>query len=129
MSQKSLFLALYAKYMAGEKRKDEESEMILGPVDTGASINKELVGIGAILESWFDERISSGMYDRNQGWLEYLYGVVLRKANSEDEAKVYLIKSLRLNPYNWSAWLELHSLVPSIESVIHSRLFFSGQTC
>ncbi|KAL9579528.1 MAG: hypothetical protein Q9212_005055 [Teloschistes hypoglaucus] len=117
MSQKSLFLALYAKYMAGEKRKDEDSEMILGPVDTGAAINKELVGIGAILESWFDERISSGKYDRNEGWLEYLYGVVLKKANSEDEAKGYLIKSVRLNPYIWSAWLELHSLVPSIESL------------
>jgi anaphase-promoting complex subunit 8 len=30
LSQKSLFLALYAKYLAGEKRKEEETEMVLG---------------------------------------------------------------------------------------------------
>ncbi|KAI4246404.1 MAG: hypothetical protein LQ352_006406, partial [Teloschistes flavicans] len=126
MSQKSLFLALYAKYMAGEKRKDEDSEMILGPMDTGASVNKELVGIGAILESWFDERISSGMYDRNQGWLEYLYGVVLKKANSEAEAKEHLLKSVRYTPWIWSAWVELQDLLPSIESVIYPQPFSSS---
>ncbi|KAL8685078.1 MAG: hypothetical protein Q9218_007989, partial [Villophora microphyllina] len=121
MSQKSLFLALYAKYMAGEKRKDEDSEMILGPMDTGATVNKELVGLGAILEGWFGDRISSGMYDRNQGWLEYLYGVILKQGNSEAEAKEYLIKSVRLNPYIWSAWVELQDLLPSIES-LHALL-------
>ena len=73
LSQKSLFLALYAKFMAGEKRKDEESEMILGPADGGATVNRELLGLGQRLEGWFSER--SGQDDNpsgSQGWLEYL---------------------------------------------------------
>src|ERR1051326_1591676 len=48
LSQKALFLSLYARYMSGEKRKDEESEMILGPVDGGSTSNRELNGIAAI---------------------------------------------------------------------------------
>ena len=70
MSQKALFLALYAKYMAGEKRKDEDSEMVLGPADGGSTINKELSSICAGLENWFSERAGKGK--GGQGWLEYL---------------------------------------------------------
>ncbi|TAQ87256.1 hypothetical protein B7494_g4407 [Chlorociboria aeruginascens] len=43
LSQKSLFLALYAKYMSGEKKKDEDSEMVMGPHDGGNVVNKQLV--------------------------------------------------------------------------------------
>ena len=117
LSQKALFLALYAKYMAGEKRKDEDAEMILGPVDSGATVNKELVGIGRTLEAWFEERTAQGKDNRNQGWLEYLYGIVLAKSKSDKDAKQYLLKSLNLNPWNWSAWLELREQVNDVEAV------------
>lgn len=70
LSQRSLFLSLYAKFMAGEKRKDEDSEMILGPVDGGATVNKEIVGISRRLETWFSAR--SELPGSGQGWLEYL---------------------------------------------------------
>ncbi|KAL8935291.1 MAG: hypothetical protein Q9211_004779, partial [Gyalolechia sp. 1 TL-2023] len=116
MSQKSLFLALYAKYMAGEKRKDEDAEMILGPMDSGAIENKELVGIGRTLEAWFEERIAQGKANRNHGWLEYLYGIVLVKGHSDNDAKQYFLKSLKLNPWNWSAWLELRDLLNDIDA-------------
>lgn len=73
MSQKALFLSLYAKFMAGEKRKDEESEMILGPQDGGSTMNRELGGIIAVLSDWFTERESRpGGVTGGQGWLEYL---------------------------------------------------------
>ena len=73
LSQKALFLALYAKFMAGEKRKDEESEMILGPVDGGVTSNKELVGLSQRLESWCAERSGNDeTASGSQGWLEYL---------------------------------------------------------
>ncbi|KAL8934986.1 MAG: hypothetical protein Q9216_005635, partial [Gyalolechia sp. 2 TL-2023] len=117
MSQKALFLALYAKYMAGEKRKDEDAEMILGPMDSGAIVNKELVGIGRTLEAWFGERIAQGKANRNHGWLEYLYGVVLLKGHSDDDAKQYLLRSLQLNPWNWSAWLELRDLLNNVDAL------------
>lgn len=73
ISQKSLFLALYAKFMAGEKRKNEESEMVMGPQDLGTVVNKELLVVGRYLSAWFEQRTN---HDDDavgsQGWLEYL---------------------------------------------------------
>lgn len=73
LSQKSLFLALYAKLISGEKRKDEDAEMVMGPHDLGVIINKQLVPISSYLEQWFSQR--RGEDDEivgSQGWLEYL---------------------------------------------------------
>lgn len=73
LSQKSLFLALYAKFMSGEKNKDENSEMVMGPHDGGHTVNKQLVVISRYLETWFRERtLDSGDVVGSQGWLEYL---------------------------------------------------------
>jgi len=114
LSQKALFLALYAKYMSGEKRKEEESEMILGPVDRGSATNKELVGISRSLEGWFATRRAD---ESTGGWLEYLYGIVLAKGKNEEEAKRWLIRSVHMFPYNWGAWLELNDLLGSMDEV------------
>lgn len=73
LSQKSLFLALYAKFMSGEKRKNEESEMVMGPQDLGTVVNKQLLIVGRFLAAWFEERTTDD--DEvlgSQGWLEYL---------------------------------------------------------
>ncbi|KZF20198.1 TPR-like protein [Xylona heveae TC161] len=121
MSQKALFLSLYAKYLSGEKRKDEESEMILGPADGGTTMNRELVGLSRGLESWFAERerksSATGEENSSQGWLEYLYGIVLAKGKNEAEAKKWLLKSVNLYPYNWGAWQELSDLLGSLEDL------------
>lgn len=115
MSQKALFLALYAKYIVGERRMNEDSEMILGPQDGGVMLNKELPGISAILERWFAALPSSGR--QSQGWLEYLYGIVLAKGKNEKLAIDYLLQSVQQYPFNWSAWEELTSLLGTSEEV------------
>jgi anaphase-promoting complex subunit 8 len=117
LSQKSLFLALYAKYLAGEKRRDEETEMVLGPADGGMTVNRELPDLARGLEAWFNERRVQGLEDRSQGWLEYLYAVVLLKAKNEGEAKKWLIRSVNLFPFHWGAWQELNELLASLEDV------------
>ncbi|KAE8348763.1 anaphase promoting complex subunit 8 [Aspergillus coremiiformis] len=117
ISQKSLFLALYAKYLAGEKRKDEETEMVLGPADGGATVNRELPDLARGLEGWLTERREKGFEDRNHGWLEYLYGVILLKGRNEEEAKKWLIRSVHLNPFHWGAWQELNDLLSSTEDL------------
>lgn len=76
ISQKSLFLALYAKVLSGEKRKDEDSEMVMGPQDLGSVVNKQLPVVSRYLQAWFDERKLSPddqTAEGSQGWLEYLY--------------------------------------------------------
>jgi anaphase-promoting complex subunit 8 len=113
ISQRSLFLALYAKFMAGEKRKDEDSEMILGPQDGGVTINRELIYIQRVLDEWFEARADSE--DGGQGWLEYLYGIVLSKSKNEEDAQKWLIRSVNVYPFNWGAWQELNDLVGSVE--------------
>ncbi|KAK3117224.1 Anaphase-promoting complex subunit 8 [Teratosphaeriaceae sp. CCFEE 6253] len=114
LSQKALFLALYALYMSGEKRKNEDSESILGPADGPVTANKELPGLIAMLEEYFSTLKDP---DKSQGWLEYLYGVVLLKTKSHDSARKSLLRSVTLQPQNWSAWLELASLVDSPETL------------
>lgn len=121
LSQKSLFLALYAKYLAGEKRKDEETEMVLGPADGGMTVNKELPDLARGLEGWFAERRENGLENRGQGWLEYLYGVILLKGKNEEEAKKWLIRSVHLNPFHWGAWQELNDLLANTEDVCFRR--------
>lgn len=115
LSQKSLFLALYAKYIVGERRMNEDSEMILGPQDGGVMLNNELPGISAILEQWFAALPNT---DRQpQGWLEYLYGIVLAKGKNEKLAIDYLLQSVQQYSYNWGAWQELTSLLGTTEEV------------
>jgi len=118
LSQKSLFLALYARYLAGEKRKDEESEMILGPADGGQTVNRELPALARSLEAYFRTRDAADpQLQRAQGWLEYLYGVVLSKSRQEALAQQWLLRSVRLNPYHWGAWDELSSLLSSMDDL------------
>lgn len=114
ISQKSLFLALYAKYMAGEKRKEEECEMILGPSDGSGTVNRELVELARILRTRLD---SDHDGDSGQGWLEYLYGVVLAKSRNKAEAREWLLRSVTKYAWNWSAWQELGDLIENVDDV------------
>ncbi|KAK3633037.1 Anaphase-promoting complex subunit 8 [Elasticomyces elasticus] len=120
VSQKSLFLALYARYMSGEKRKNEDSETILGPSDGPMTANKELPSILATLEAYFASR--GGLQDltNSQGWLDYLYGLCLLRSSissADALAKQWLLRAVNIQPYNWSAWLDLASLVGSVEEL------------
>jgi anaphase-promoting complex subunit 8 len=118
ISQKSMFLALYAKVIAGEKHKDEDTEMIMGPQDSGAVVNKQLVIVSRFLTKWFAERkADDGDYPASQGFLEYLYGMVLAKEKNDNLALDYLMQSVHLFPWNWGAWQEITNLVSRVEQV------------
>ncbi|KAK1655580.1 tetratricopeptide [Colletotrichum phormii] len=118
LSQKSLFLALYAKFMSGEKRKDEDSEMVMGPQDLGNIVNKQLNAVSRFLSNWFDERTTDdGDILGSQGWLEYLYGMVLAKEKNEDKAMDYFVRSVHLYPMNWGCWLEMTQLISRIDDL------------
>ncbi|KKY15907.1 putative cell division cycle [Phaeomoniella chlamydospora] len=84
LSQKSLFLALYARYMSGEKRKDEESEMVLGPADGGVTVNRELADLARGLEGYFHDLREEGREEQSDGWLEYLYESALLHYHAKD---------------------------------------------
>lgn len=117
LSQKTLFLALYSKYIAGEKRKDEDSEMVLGPQDGPITQNKELTTISGILDEYFLKLGGINSTQGSTGFLEYLYGIVLLKNKNETEAKQWLIRSVCLYPWNWGACQELASIIGSVEEL------------
>ncbi|KAI1821563.1 TPR-like protein [Xylaria intraflava] len=118
ISQRSLFLALYAKVLSGEKRKDEDAEMVMGPQDLGTCKNKQLITVSRILEAWFENRkTEDGEIVDGQGWLEYLYGMVLAKDKNEELALYWLVRSVHLFPMNWGCWLEMASLITRVEDL------------
>jgi anaphase-promoting complex subunit 8 len=108
-------LSIYAKYLAGEKRKDEESEMILGPADGGVTVNKELPALTQLLGGWLEERGAKNL--SGGGWLEYLYGILLAKNKNEEMAKEWFLKSVHIYPFNWGAWQELSNLLSNADEV------------
>lgn len=118
LSQKSMFLSLYARYLAGEKRKEEETEMVLGPADGGQTTNRELAALARGLEAYFRARDTEDpQLHRSQGWLEYLYGVILAKSKQEVMAQQWLLRAVRLNPYHWGSWEELSALLSSVDDL------------
>ncbi|EPE05373.1 anaphase-promoting complex subunit 8 [Ophiostoma piceae UAMH 11346] len=134
LSQRSLFLALYAKLISGEKKKDEEVEMVMGPHDTGDVVNRQLRVISAYLQTWFDQNLGEdgelegmgGEVDGaqrpgtgviSQGWLEYLYGMVLAKEKNEREAMEWFIRSVHRFPMNWGCWLEMTALISRVDEL------------
>ncbi|KAK0635206.1 anaphase promoting complex subunit 8 [Bombardia bombarda] len=118
ISQKSLFLALYARVISGEKLRDEESEMIMGPQDLGTVVNKQLLTVSRFLERWFAERKGEEVdLPASQGFLEYLYGMVLMKEKNDSAALDYLMESIHLFPWNWGCWLEITNLIARVEQL------------
>ncbi|KAH7165987.1 anaphase promoting complex subunit 8 [Dactylonectria macrodidyma] len=118
ISQKSLFLALYAKFISGEKRKNEDSEMVMGPQDLGTVTNKQLLVVGQFLATWFEERVTEDEeFQNNQGWLEYLYGMVLSKEKNDERALSFFIRSVHKYTMNWGCWLEMTSLISRVEDL------------
>lgn len=125
ISQRSLFLCLYAKFLSGEKRKDEEAEMVMGPQDLGTCKNKQLITISRVLEVWFEgHKTEDGELIAGQGWLEYLYGMVLAREKNEDPAIFWLVRSVHLFPMHWGCWLEMASLITRVDDLnrVMSRL-------
>ena len=98
--------------------------MVLGPADGGMAVNRELSGLARGLDGWLSERTAQGLDDRGQGWLEYLYAVVLLKGRNEELAKKWLIRCVHQNPYHWGAWQELNDLLGSTEDVSYSHQHF-----
>ncbi|KAI1817821.1 cell division cycle protein-like protein 23 [Poronia punctata] len=126
ISQRGLFLASYALLIMGEKQKTEDASQVLGFSDTGSVSNKQLPRIRSVLEDWLarenpKDRTEHGS---SEGWLEYIYGMVLAKNQNYHLAKSWLLKSVSLYPWNWGAWQELCCLVRNARDLesIHSEL-------
>ncbi|CAO3636213.1 unnamed protein product [Cunninghamella blakesleeana] len=99
------FLRLYARYLLGEKQKEEQHYDVLSVNDNSLAENLELGSI-------HDELAEA--YEGDQpldAFCLYLFGVVLRQRGENQTAAHMLIESIKQYQYNWSAWKELGTLV------------------
>ncbi|TIA73790.1 hypothetical protein E3P91_01294 [Wallemia ichthyophaga] len=105
-TDKSLFLALYARYLDSERRIQERTEPIMGPRDTRRENANTQV-----------PQILAHLRDPKDAFLLYLKGILLHRSSKRIEAMDALIKSLNANPWNWSAWLMLGVCVQDIDDL------------
>ncbi|GMG19901.1 unnamed protein product [Ambrosiozyma monospora] len=111
-SPKSLFLKLYAMYLSGEKKKNDESG-ILGQQD-GKCKNSKLTDILTQLDQ-YKKTLPSKLQDP---FLLYLNGLVAYKSNQTTVAQELFYQSLTIYPFNWSCWSELISSLASFSEAI-----------
>ncbi|CAG8463759.1 9999_t:CDS:2 [Diversispora eburnea] len=110
-SAKCRFLRIYSKYLAGEKRKEEERKDIMGPLENEKSLNKEVQSLWEEMESWRKE-------EDLDGFLTYLYGLLVKQKNPHaKDLKDIFIESVCKYQYNWSAWLELGSCITTKDTL------------
>ncbi|KAM0791842.1 hypothetical protein ACM66B_004099 [Microbotryomycetes sp. NB124-2] len=122
---KARFLRCYSRYLAGEKRSQEQDGQLLGPKDKHHP-NPYALEVLEDMHSW-DEW---NWYD--DGWWLYLKALLLLSLPAESPPPDFmavpnssedyptdvralamdaLIKSVTLEPWNWSAWLRLASCI------------------
>ena len=107
------FLQYYAEYMALEQTHyRRQDQPLFSPVRDSSRFSD-------LLERF--HRLYSSASLSDDGYMLYLYGVVLLKVGLNERALEVLIASIRLKPLNWSAWLDLaHCLTPDTYlTIIH----------
>ena len=132
VSRRGMFLRMYSLFLAGEKRKEEEIVELADPLQRCQVVNRKLnelhaelsrlpgmagPGGGAGGEAGGDAGGMGGeggeeSLEAGDGFLMYLYGVVLREMDHAEDARAALIRSVNLYPWNWSAWVDLAALHP-----------------
>jgi len=110
-SPDAIFIRLYSLFLSGEKKREEESEGVLGQNDHN-SINSALPLILKELETLLS-------IDDSNPFLNYLHGIVLMKQKSIKSAQDSFIKSIKQYPFNWSAWTELLQSLPTLDQAIN----------
>jgi len=110
----ALFLRLYALYLAGEKRREEETMEVADPAEKCQVRNAELKGIEELLAALHGQQALDGLG-------LYLYGITLRGLEMMEEARRILLKSVRAFPCNWSAWLDIIATCSDLNDITDLR--------
>jgi len=107
---KEIFLWAYSLYMVGEKRKEEEICEVADPLEQCQITNANLRMLRNELS------IIHGQ-DCCDGYVLYIYAVVLKEMQAIDEARQVFCEAVCQTPLNWSAWLDLASLCSEKEDL------------
>ncbi|RWS27271.1 cell division cycle protein 23-like protein [Leptotrombidium deliense] len=106
--RESRFLYYYSRYMSSEKKRlDLMSEMnantsSISSTDTSINLFNELRNE---LQNLHDDG------ELEDGFILYVYAIVLLKLDLNNDAQKILEKSVRLEPLNWASWHQLALIV------------------
>lgn len=100
------FLHFYALYMAREKRKlDNLTEELI--IECSSAKNGGSAGLAELMDTLKVEHNEN----RLDGYCLYLYGVVLKKLDLNEQAVDVLLEAVRQVPMLWAAWYELALII------------------
>jgi anaphase-promoting complex subunit 8 len=100
----------------GERRKEEFMQDVLG--STESCENPELDSIYQELHENYHNLDAFGLY---------LLGIVLKRRRETFKAAAVLLESVRKYQYNWSAWMELASLVQNKKMFLDLRTLLNRE--
>ena len=113
VGERGRFLHLYSRYLAAERRRAEDAPDPLTPAPRGKC--PELAELRAELQPLHEAPDCDG-------FISYLYGVVLRRLELRAPAAQALTAAVRRQPLLWQAWLELAALVTDREMLARLQL-------
>ena len=97
------FMGWYGRYLAGEKKMEEEVLDLVGPMEEAVASNRELPKLAKELEARYQESALDG-------YGLYLYGVVLKAMDAKAKALSMLLAAVTARPCLWAAWTEIADL-------------------
>lgn len=100
-SSTCIFLYYYSRFMEVEKKKRYHMVGVLNEKTTEKKEWQELVDLRNDLKQ---------QVETLDAYCMFLYGMVLQKLDITEEAIKVLVSSIRMQPMNWGAWLELVAL-------------------
>ncbi|VEU19288.1 DEKNAAC100730 [Brettanomyces naardenensis] len=111
-SHRAIFLRVYSLYLSGERRRDFDSNGVLGQND-GKTQNARLPEIATVLKRCKD---ANGRID--DPFLLYMAGLVALKSKDVQKAQEYIYQSITLYPFNWGCWQELLSSISTFSEAV-----------
>ena len=116
-SPRVVFLHYYSRYMSGEKKRlDNATDFI---TNNDSAQLKYLRDLRQELQKLHEKQVSHVVCSKMNfpmrkyhfqlldGYCLYLYGIVLKRLNLNDDARDVLVEATRAEPCHWGAWLEL----------------------
>ena len=98
--QRLYFLRSYAKYLLGEKRKEQELLEVTDPLEKSNAKNDQLQDLRLEMS---ELKNSIGLDAFNM----YLLGIVFKASGMLDRARDVFVEALNTYPFIWSAWVDL----------------------
>jgi len=111
-----VFMRAYARYLLGEKRKEQELLEVTDPLERCDAKNKELQELCSELSHLRDSAAGLDAFGL------YILGVVYKELDAKDKARKTLEACVRACPFIWTAWVDLATLCMDVDTLNSLRV-------